>query len=250
MSIDTDFVVRKLSAAGGERDRDIAGIKTLCSDRSYMGKDIAEVFSYRDLWADLVIDPYVEISSDLLWVAQGKESGEILGYLTGTMREDFYSLQDQYVTGYTEKLSRTGLLSVFYNPMQFWGNAASILSGLNHRTIEFLRYLKTTAETEIPDRPATPHFNVFARYDNQGIARALIGAYLKELKQRCAPSFHITALYVPGDRLRRELEKKGFRVRSLDFFRAVYSIHDTVPTSVFAPYELMMGCFEREVPSP
>jgi len=139
-------------------------------------------------------------------------------------------------------------LDVFCNPMRFWGNAASILSGLNHRTIEFLHYLKTTAREEVPDRPATPHFNVFARYDNQGISRALIGAYLGELKQRGVPRFHITALYIPGERLRWELEEKGFRVRSLDFFRAHYSIHDSVPTSVFAPYEVVIGCFERAVP--
>jgi hypothetical protein len=243
-----DFIVRKLSPAGSERDADIAGIKTLCSDRSYMGKDIAEVFSYRDLWADLIIDPYVELSSDFLWVAQSKEAGEILGYLTGAVREDFYPLQERFVADYVDRLSRQGLLNVFSNPMKFLGDAAGILSGLNHRTMEFLRYLKTKAREEVPDRPATPHFNIFVRYDGRGIARALIGAYLQELKKLGVPRFHITALYVPGDRLRRELGEKGFRVRSLDFFRTEYSIHDSVLTTVFSPYELMMGCFQRAVP--
>jgi len=248
MSSDLGFIVRKLAPAGTERDEDMVGIKTLCSDRSYMGKDIAEVFSYRDLWANLVIDPYVELSSDFIWVAQDKGRGDIVGYLTGTVRGDFYSQQDRFVTDYIDRLSKKGLLDVFYNPMQFWGNAASILSGLNHRTMEFLRYLKTTARSEVPDRPATPHFNVFARYDNRGIARALIGTYLTELKRLVVPRFHIMALYIPGERLRRELEQRGFRVRSLDFFRTHYSIHDSVPTSVFAPYEVMIGCFERAVP--
>lgn len=248
MPNDADFIVRKLSPAGSIRDEEVTGIKTLCSDRSYLGKDIAEVFSYRDLWADFVIDPYVELSSEFLWVAQSNETGEILGYLTGAVREDFYSLQDRFVTDYIDKLSSTGLLSMFYNPLKFMGNASGILAGLNRRTIEFLRYLKTKAREEVPARPSTPHFNVFARYDNQGIARALIGAYLEELKQRAVPRFHITALYVPGDRLRQELEGEGFRVRSLDFFRTHYAIHDSVLTGVFSPYELMIGCFERAVP--
>jgi len=249
MSHDMDFTVRKLSPAGSKRDEDIAGIKGLCSDRSYMGKDIAEVFSYRDLWADLIIDPYIELSSDFVWVAEGSETGEILGYLTGVIREDFYSLHDQFVNDYIGRISNRGLLDVFVNPVRFWGNATNILSGLNHRTIEFLRYLKTKARDEIPDRPTTPHFNVFARYDDQGLARALIDAFFEELRQRAVPSLHITALYVPGDRLRQELRKKGFRVRSLEFFRTDYSIYHSVPTTVFAPYDLMIGCFERAVPS-
>jgi GNAT superfamily N-acetyltransferase len=248
MPSDMDFIVRKLSPAGSERDEDIASIKTLCSDRSYMGKDIAEVFSYRDLWADVVIDPYLELSSELLWVAADKDSGEIIGYLTGAVREDFYPLQDRYVSDYIDKLRSNGLLSVFHNPIKFFGDVATVLSGLNHRTIEFLNYLKTKAREEIPDRPATPHFNVFARYDNQGIARALIGAYLGELKQRAVPKFHITALYIPGERMRRKLEDEGFRVRSLEFFRTHYALRDSVLTSIFAPYEVMIGCFERTVP--
>jgi GNAT superfamily N-acetyltransferase len=249
MPNDMDFIVRKLSSGSDERDKDIAGIKTLCSDRSYLGKDIAEVFSYRDLWADLVIDPYLELSPEHVWVAQDNETGEMLGYLTGAVREDFYSLQDRFVSDYIHRLSKRGLLDVFFSPVRYFGSATSVLKGLDHRTIEFLRYLKTRAREEIPKRPETPHFNVFARYDNRGIARALIGAYLQELRQRAVPRFHITALHVPGDRLRRELEKKGFRVRSLDFFRDKYSIYDCAPTNVFAPYELTICCFEREVPA-
>jgi len=245
---DMDFIVRKLSVAGTERDQDIGEIKRLCSDRSYLGKDIAEVFSYRDLWADLIIDPYMDLSPDLVWVAQGSETGEILGYLTGAVREDFYPLQAQFVAEYVDRLSTKGLLNFFQSPMQFWGSAASVLAGLNHRTIEFLKYLKTRAEKEIPHRPTTPHFNVFTRYDDRGIARALIGTYLQELKQLAFPRFHITAIYIPGDRLRQELEKKGFRVRSLKSFRTKYSIHDSVTTSIFNPYEVMIGCFERAVP--
>jgi hypothetical protein len=245
---DMDFIVRKLSVAGTKRDQDIGEIKRLCSDRSYLGKDIAEVFSYRDLWADLIIDPYMDLSPDLVWVAQASETGELLGYLTGAVREDFYPLQSKFVAEYVDRLSTKGLLNFFQNPMQFWGSAANVLAGLNHRTIEFLKYLKTRAEKEIPHRPTTPHFNVFARYDDQGIARALICTYLQELKQLGIPRFHITAIYIPGDRLRQELEKKGFRVRSLEFFRTKYSIHDSVLTSIFDPYEVMIGCFERAVP--
>jgi len=247
MPSDMDFIVRKLSSDSDERDEDIAGIKKLCSDRSYLGKDVAEVFSYRDLWADMIIDPYLELSSEHVWVARGKETGEMLGYLTGVVREDFYPLQDRFVNEYVDRLSKRGLLDVFFNPVRFFGSATSLLAGLNHQTIEFFRYLKTRAREEIPKRPETPHFNVFARYDNRGIARALIGAFFQELRQRAVPRFHITALHVPGDRLRQELEKKGFRVRSLDFFRAEYSIYDCVPTNIFAPYELTICCFEREV---
>lgn len=247
MPNDMDFIVRKLSSDGDGRAEDIAAIKTLCSDRSYMGKDISEVFSYRDLWADLIIDPYIELSSEFVWIAQDKETGEVVGYLTGALRDDFYSLQDKLIGDYIDRLNKNGLLNMFNNPLAFWGQATNVLAGLNRRTIDFLRYLKIRAREEIPDRPETPHFNVFARYDDQGIARGLIDVYLTELQQQDVPRFHITALYVPGERLRRELEGKGFRVRSLEFFRAQYSIHDSLLTTVFAPYELMIGCFEREV---
>jgi len=248
MTGECDFTVRKLSPSGSERENEIEEIKKLCSDRSYMGKDIAEVFSYRDLWANLVIDPYIELAPELVWVAQDRHKGELLGYLTGAVAPDFYRLQEQFVTHYIDKLRTEGLLNLFSNPMQFWGNAASVLSGLDHRTITFLKYLKTKAKQEIPRRPSTPHFNVFARYDGKGIARMLIASYLWELKKLKVPRFHITALYVPGERMRHELEKQRFRVRSLEFFRGDYSIYDTIQTSIFEPYPIMIGCFERAVP--
>lgn len=248
MTGECDFTVRKLSPAGSERDKEIEEIKKLCSDRSYMGKDIGEIFSYREMWADLVIDPYIELAPEYVWVAQDRHKGELLGYLTGAVAEDFYRLQDQFVTHYVDKLRTDGLLSLFSNPIRFWGNAADVLSGLNHRTISFLKYLKSKARQEIPRRPLTPHFNVFARYDGKGIARMLIASYLWELKKLKVSRFHITALYVPGERMRSELQKEGFRVRSLEFFRADYSIYDAVQTSIFEPYPVMIGCFERDVP--
>jgi len=248
MTDDIDFTVKKLSPSDSERAQEIQGIKKLCSDRSYMGKDIGEIFSYRDLWADLIIDPYVELAPDFVWVAQDSETGDLLGYLTGVVREDFYRLQDQFVTRYIEKLSTEGLLNLFGNPLHLWKSAVSLLSGLDHRTIEFLKYLKFKARDEVPRRPATPHFNVFARYDRKGIARALIRSYLQELKRLGISRFHITALYVPGERMRHQLEREGFRVRSLDFFQENYTIYDTVQTSVFDPHEVMIGCFERDAP--
>ena len=183
MAEDLDFTVGKLSPAGHEREQEIKGIKALCSARSYMGKDIGEIFSYRDLWANLIIDPYIELSPELVWVARGTQDGEVLGYLTGTVREDFYRLQEEAVDRDVDALRNRGLLNMVSHPMQFWGNAVSIISGLNHRTIEFLKYLKFKAREEVPRRPASPHFNVFCRHDGKGIARALIDAYLEELRR-------------------------------------------------------------------
>lgn len=249
MAEDLDFVVGKLSPAGDQREREIEGIKSLCSARSYMGKDIGEVFSYRDLWANLVIDPYLELSPDFVWVARSKQDDEILGYLTGTIREDFYRLQEDHVDRQVDDLRNRGLLNMFSHPMQFWGSAVSIVSGLNQRTIEFLKYLKFKAREEVPRRPESPHFNVFSRYDEKGIARALIRAYLQELRRLAIARFHITALYVPGERLRLQLQELGFRVRSLEFFLSAYTHYDAVETTVFHPYDVMIGCFEGQVPT-
>jgi GNAT superfamily N-acetyltransferase len=250
MADDLDFTVGKLSPAGDEREQEIKGIKALCSARSYMGKDIGEIFSYRDLWANLIIDPYIELSPELVWVARGTQDGEILGYLTGAAREDFYRLQEETVDRDVDALRNRGLLNMVSHPMLFWGNAVSIIGGLNHRTIEFLKYLKFKAREEVPRRPESPHFNVFCRHDGQGIARALIDAYLDELRRLGIARYHITALYVPGDRLRLELQENGFRVRSLDFFLRAHTLYDTVETTIFHPYDVMIGCFEADVPSP
>lgn len=249
MAEDLEFTVGKLSPAGDEREQEIKGIKALCSARSYLGKDIGEIFSYRDLWANLIIDPYIELSPELVWVARGTQDGEVLGYLTGTVREDFYRLQEEAVDRDVDALRNRGLLNMVSHPMQFWGNAVSIIGGLNHRTIEFLKYLKFKAREEVPRRPASPHFNVFCRDDEKGIARALIDAYLAELRQLGFVRYHITALYIPGERLRLELQEKGFRVRSLDFFLRAYTLYDTVETTIFHPYDIMIGCFEAEVPA-
>jgi hypothetical protein len=249
MADDVDFTVGKLSSAGHEREQEIKGIKALCSARSYMGKDIGEIFSYRDLWANLIIDPYIELSPELVWVARGTQDGEVLGYLTGAVREDFYRLQEETVDRDVDALRNRGLLNMVSHPMQFWGNAVSIIGGLNHRTIEFLKYLKFKAREEVPRRPASPHFNVFCRHDGKGVARALIDAYLQELRQLTIARYHITALYVPGERLRLELLEKGFLVRSLDFFLRTHTLYDAVETTIFHPYDVMIGCFEADVPA-
>jgi hypothetical protein len=247
MAEDLDFTVGKLSPAGHEREQEISGIKALCSARSYMGKDIGEIFSFRDLWANLIIDPYIELSPEFVWVARSTKDGAVLGYLTGAVREDFYRLQEEAVDRDVDALKNRGLLNMVSHPMQFWGNAVSIISGLNYRTIEFLKYLKFKAREEVPRRPVSPHFNVFCRHDGKGVARALIEAYLQELRRLAIDRYHITALYVPDESLRLELQEKGFRVRSPEFFLgAAYTRYDAVETTIFHPYDVMIGCFERD----
>ena len=244
------FAVRSIAPNGEDRDRDIAGIKRLCVARSYMGKDIREVFSFSDLWASLVIDPYEQLSPEYIWVAEQEPTGEIVGYLTGAVRDDFYGLHDKAVSDLIDRLRNRGLLNLRTNPLQFWGNALDIVGGLDRRTIEFLQYLKTRAGGEVPGRPASPHFNIFAQHDGAGIARTLIDAFMETLRSMHETRYHITALYTPDDQQREMLEAEGFRVRSLEFFAPDYTLYDSLETSVFEPHRMMIGCFEGEVPPP
>ncbi len=209
-----------------------------------MGRDISEVFSYGELWADLVIGPYDKFAPELIWVAEEVGSNEIVGYLTGGMDQNFYVNQEQYLEETIDRLRQQSLTDLVSNPMKLWGNALSLFAGLDLRTLEFLQYLRTEAQNEIPKRPDTPHFNVFSRHGGCGIARALIHAFMAEIKGRGVSSYHINALFIPDDKEREALEAKGFRVRSLDYFSSSFTLYDSLETRIFQPHNVMIGVFE------
>ena len=131
--------------------------------------------------------------------------------------------------------------------MKLWGDTLSLIAGLDRRTLAFLHYLRSEARNEVPNRPNTPHFNVFSRYDGCGIAHALIAAFLAQLAARGISSYHINALYVPDDKERETLQAGGFRVRSLDFFTSSYTLYDSLETRIFHPHNVMIGVFESRV---
>jgi len=212
-----------------------------------MGRSITEVFSYDELWADLVICPYEKLAPELIWVAEEAGSGEILGYLTGAVDQDFYVSQEQYLEETVDRLRQQSMVDLVSNPMKLWGNTLSIFAGLDRRTLEFLQYLRTEAQNEVPNRPDTPHFNVFSRHDGCGIARALIAVFLADLRKRGLSGYHINTLFVADDAEREALEAKGFRVRSLDFFTTSFTLYDSLETRIFPPHNVMIGVFEKTV---
>lgn len=212
-----------------------------------MGRSISEVFSYDSLWADLVIGPYEKFASEHIWVAEEADSGEILGYLTASLDPDFYAQQTRYLEETVERLQHQSWSDLVSHPLRLWGNALSLLAGLDRRTLEFLHYLRSEAKNEIPQRPATPHFNVFTRIDGCGVAHQLIAAFIAELRRRRAKSYHITALFIPEKRERETLTAKGFRVRPLEFFTTSYQLYDALETRIFLPHKVMIGVFERNL---
>lgn len=241
-----DFSVRPMHTDDDRRTADIAGIRALCNARSYMGRAISEVFSYTELWADLVVGPYEKFAPDLIWVTEEAGSGEIVGYLTGAMEVDFYAKQSEYLDATVERLRQQSLVDLVSNPFKLWNNALSLIAGLDRRTLQFLNYLNSDAQKEVPQRPASPHFNVFARHDGCGIARALIGRFMSELVTRGISNFHINALFVPDIKERERLQALGFRVRSPEFFTPHYTLYDSLETKIFSPHKVMLGVFESK----
>jgi len=210
-----------------------------------MGKEISEVFSYTDLWSDLVIGPYEKFASDLIWIAEKADSGELVGYLTGAVEPDFYADQSKYLGETVERIRQQNLVDLVSNPFRLWNNTLSLIAGLDRRTLQFLHYLSKDARNEVPKRPASPHFNVFVRHDGCGIAHALIGRFHAELEARGVSGYHINALFVPDAQERNKLQTQGFRVRSADFFSPQYKLYDSLETKIFSPHKVMLGVFER-----
>ena len=68
-----------------KKDRD--SVRKICCDTGMLGKPIDEVYIDRELFADMIIAPYLDIEPEHTFVAEHKN--KVVGYLSGALNKEF-----------------------------------------------------------------------------------------------------------------------------------------------------------------
>jgi len=69
-----------------ERDRE--SVRRICCDTAFMGEKIDTVFRDRDIFADIIAEPYLRYEPEWTWVAESQ--GRIVGFLMSSVSRYFH----------------------------------------------------------------------------------------------------------------------------------------------------------------
>ncbi len=183
-------------------------IRRLCCDTGFLGNPIDRIFCDRELFADLHTTPYLDYEPEWAFVAES--SGDLVGYLLGSVRHDFPWL-----------LVYKGSFTV----LRMWSRS---LKGIydHYRSRVYVHWLLTKSFRERPKYPsgaAHMHFNVAASYRGHGIGLALWRAFETALQQADITHYFGEFFSCPGRRPEIAYQRFGFNV------------YDQVDTTIYAP---------------
>ncbi len=202
-SADENILIRRY------RPEDRAAIRQICCDTGFLGKPIDAIFSDREIFADLFVNPYLDHSPEWAWVAD--DEGQVAGYLLGSVSPSF---------------NRVLLYSGFQTTMRMIGRTLMGCYARHPRTRHFIRWLLTSGYREQPKHPdnaAHLHFNVEKSHRGHGLGLRLWQAYEEQLVnagiQNCYGSFFSW----PRRRPEAVYSRMGF------------SVFDRKPTTMFQP---------------
>ncbi len=162
------------------KNKDKKIIRKICANTGFLGNPIDQIFSDRELFADIITGYYLKKEPDHTFVAEA--NGKIIGYLTGSINRFAYL-----------ELALNGIMPLFKTVYR-----QLIGTYKNHpQNKEFLRWLFIRAPFEMPRHPTNAvhaHFNLKKGYRSQGIGTKLIQTMLKTLASELQKR-KITTLY-------------------------------------------------------
>ncbi len=186
-------------------DRD--GVRRLCCDTGFLGNPIDRIFCDRELFSDLHTTPYLDYEQEWAFVAES--DGDLVGYLLGSVRQDFPWLF-VYECSFTALRMWSRSLKGFYD---------------HYRSRSYVHWLLTRSFRERPKHPpgaAHMHFNVAAPYRGHGIGLALWRAFETALQQAEISHYFGEFFSCPGRRPEIVYRRFGFHV------------YDQVDTTIYA----------------
>ncbi len=202
---------------------DRPAIRELCCNTGFLGDPIDSVFQDRRCFADLYTGAYLEHEPE--WALVAEDEGRIVGYLLGSVRQDFDLL-----------LMRNGfpIATRMFCKWITGGYARHPRSG------RFVRWLLRRGYHEQPHHPAPAahlHFDLEDQYRGRGIARQLWGAF--EIRLRAAGVKRCYGSFFSHPRRRPEAV----------YARYGFSVFDRRPTSLFEPEvsEVEVVCMHKEL---
>jgi hypothetical protein len=135
-------------------ESDRSAVRLICCETGFLGRPIDSIYRDRELFADLITNPYLDNEPEWAFVAESE--GQVVGYLLGSVNPHF---------------KRTLMLSGFHTACKM---LSRLLTGKYHdhpRSEQFVRWVLTKGLMEQPNHPEDAthlHLNVVKEF-RQGI---------------------------------------------------------------------------------
>lgn len=142
-------------------------ILKICADTGFWGKPIDPIFNERELFADMIVGPYLKYEPEHTFVAE--HDGNVVGYLLGTTNPNFMLRSAPYL-----------LKSVAKMLFKY------ATGGLTQRAKKQVNWIFTKAIKEAPKTPknaAHLHINLAEGYRNIEIGKRMLAEYENMLKE-------------------------------------------------------------------
>lgn len=185
---------------------DAGAVRQICCETGFLGQDIEPICTDRELFAALMVDPYLDYALD--WGIVAEHEGQVVAYLLGAP-PDFDASVFRVAAQATLKML---------------GRAAAGSYRDQPQTLHFLQWLLFRSYRERPLRPASAahmHFNVRNTERGHFLGLHLWQQFETLLRQRGVPHYYGELFSWPAHRPERPYRRYGLQV------------YDRVPTSLF-----------------
>jgi hypothetical protein len=192
------------------RPADRAAIRRICADTGFLGKPIDPVFEDRELFADYLVNYYLDEEPDSTFVCE--LDGEVKGYVMGSR---FPRRKSAYEARHLPLLAVRGAWRYFTRPY----HAASR---------RYVRWILTQARREVPfSPPAMPHmhFNILPEGRSVAATRELLDVFFAHLRGQGETGVYGQVVSYGTRRGERMFARYGFRIidqREVTKYRALY----------------------------
>lgn len=215
----TNVIIRPYKA------KDEEAVKEICADTGFLGRPIEEIFIDRDLFSELMVEPYLAIEPETCIVSENTENSEIVGYLLGSTKKKFSMLKNLF-------LLRSGVKMLFNFLRKKYAN--------HPRTGAMIKYFIVNGLREMPRTPGGAHLHISLRrsYQDTGLVLLMLKEFEDMLRKKGIDSYYAGVFSID-------------RRRSEELYRRVgFKIFDKLETDLFKPEieeEVYHMCIRRKI---
>ncbi len=186
-------------------DRD--AVRKICCDTGFWGKPIDDIFLDRELFADIIIEPYLWLEPEHTFVA--RDNGKVVGYLSSAIRKGF---------------EKKRALMVAASALE--GVWKTMTGGYSYRSRQFARWMLEKGWRQIPKHPKTPahvHINLAEGYRGKDVGPRMVKEFEKMLLEN-GISHYYAEVFSSEER------------RSMGLYKRFgFAFFDKVETEIFKP---------------
>ena len=179
------------------RSSDATAIRSICCETGFLGQDVGPVCSDRELFAEIMVDPYLEYAPEWGFVAEHEMC--IIGYLLGAP-PNFDPYVIRVAAPATLKMLARSSAGAYHNHPQ---------------TVHFLHWLLFHSYRERPLRPAHAahmHFNVRSPERGHFVGVHLWQRFEQMLRRRGISHYYGELFSWPAHRPERPYRRYGLQV--------------------------------------